>query len=127
MVRPPRPESAARMTGAAASLMWLFGCQSGGRGERLADQLRRLLAPIERDEGTKARPLVLAQQHFVERLEPRAQLRERMALADLIDLGLQGFGIGIRRRALEIRQQLGQRSEERRVGKECSGRCYTGH
>ena len=32
------PESAARMTGAAASLMRLFGRQSGGRGERLADQ-----------------------------------------------------------------------------------------
>src|ERR1044071_789567 len=99
MVRPPRPESAARMVGAAASLIWLFGGQSGGRSERLADQRRGLLAPVERDEGAEARPLVLAQQHFIERLEPGAQLRERMALADLVDLGLQGLRIGVGRHA----------------------------
>ena len=87
MVRPPRPESAenrrAEIGGEAdrraAPLMLLLGRQSLGRGERLADQARFPCA-IERDEGAQARALVLAEQHFVERLEPGAQVGERWRL-----------------------------------------------
>ena len=59
-------------------------------GEGPADQHGRLAHAVERRERAEARSLALAEQDFVERAEPVAQIVERVRLADGVDLqGLQ--------------------------------------
>ena len=50
--------------------------------QRLVDQAGGVPGTIKRRETAKARPLALAEQHFVQRLEPFAQVLEAMVLAD---------------------------------------------
>src|SRR3546814_8039197 len=55
-------------------------------GERAADQPDRCIATVERGEGAEARPLALAEQHLVERLEPVAQRLAAVRVARGMDL-----------------------------------------
>src|SRR4051812_10153415 len=76
--------------------------------QHLADEVRGFRPAVERDEGAHARALILPEQDLVERLEPGLQVRERVALADLIDLVLEILGARLGRCAVEIAQQLVQ-------------------
>ena len=94
--------------------------------QRLGDQLPAVLDPVEGDEAAHARALAGAEQGFVLRLEPVAQDLERVRLADFVDLGLDGLGVGIfgqrRQPRVEIaerrRLDLGRGAVEQRIGDE---------
>ncbi len=81
------------------------------------DQRPRLIDPIERDERAKTRPLALAEQHFVDRLEPVAQVvREPVRLADFVDDRLQVFRARAARPAISAPHPAPQRLALLRVG-----------
>src|SRR3546814_16588112 len=94
MIRPP-PEST--RTDTLFPYSSLFRSEARLRRQvftvqRLVDQRHRLGDAVERHERAEARPLRLAEQHLVQCLEPIAQVLEGVALADLIDLGLDEIG-----------------------------------
>ena len=60
----------------------------------VADQRPCLVNPVKRNEAAEAWALGLAQQHFIQRLEPGAQIVEFVPLADFVDFVLDGAGIG---------------------------------
>src|SRR5580704_4261953 len=62
-------------------------------GQHTLDQAHDIVAAVELDEGAHARPLLGAQQHLIERLEPLAQLGlGEVTLAHLVDLVLDELG-----------------------------------
>ena len=74
--------------------------RSGAGGQVLAresflDQFDRLIDAVKSDERTHARPLGLAQQDFIERLEPVTQVFKAVAFADFVNFRLQVFGLGL--------------------------------
>src|SRR6185437_11865629 len=105
----PAPNAAAPPAGGA-------GAEGGSGGlEQLAgkgrgDQGAGFGHPVKGDEGAKARPLLAAEQHLIERAEPVAQRLETMRLADLEDEVLQRLGV---RRSLERGEAGGQVLERR--------------
>src|SRR5688572_14565468 len=63
------------------------------RCQGLGNQLAAVGDAVEGDEAAHARPLAGAEQDLVEGAEPVAQIVERVGLADLVDLGLDGLGV----------------------------------
>ena len=78
-------------------------------GDHPVEQGQRLVHAVERDEGPQARPLFLAQQDLVERLEPGPQVGEGIPLAHFVDFGLDRFRIRIRRQGAQCRREIADR------------------
>ena len=77
---------------------------SAGRDSAASISAIGLVDAVQRDEAAEARAFLLAEQHLIEAAEPGAQFGKRMALADLVDDGLDRFGIGA---AVHALQRLG--------------------
>ena len=80
-----------------------FGNQLARQGA--LDQRAGFVDTVKRDEATETRPLIGAQQHLIQRLEPILHRLETMIAANGKDHGLQGFGI---RRLIPCGQTAGQ-------------------
>src|SRR5436305_391786 len=86
-------------------------------GQCLGNQFATVIHTVQRDEAAHAWSLRRSQQRLVQRLEPVAQRREGVGLADLINDILNVLGTRPRRKLAKLRIELTQRLRLMRLGR----------